>query len=107
MGQLLEGGRALGKDFTRVATYRTIMEELGFVDIVERHFQWPVGTWAKGEKMKMLGSCMREDLLSGIQGASMGIMVKGLGMTVEEVEVALVDVRNEIWSNRIHYYFPM
>jgi len=45
--------------------------------------------------------------LSGIQGGSMGVMVKGLGMTVEEVERFLVDVRADIKSNRVHSYFPV
>ncbi|KAG9241700.1 S-adenosyl-L-methionine-dependent methyltransferase [Calycina marina] len=107
VSRLIEGGRALGRDFTRVPTYKEILEDIGYVDVVERHFHWPVGTWAKGDKMKTLGAWMREDFLSGIQGASMGVMVKGLGMTVEEVEVFLVDVRNDIWSNRIHSYFPV
>jgi len=107
VSRLLAGGKALGKDFSRVPTYKKIFEELGFVDIVERHFQWPVGTWAKGQKMKVLGAWMREDMLAGIQGGSMGVMVKGLGMTIEEVERFLVDVRADIKSNNIHGYFPV
>lgn len=107
VNRLVEGGKALGKDFSRVPQYKAIMEGLGFVDVKERHYQWPVGTWAKGTKMKTLGAWMREDMLAGIQGGSMGVMVKGLGMTVEEVEAFLVDVRNDLNSNKIHSYFPV
>lgn len=107
VNRLVAGGKALGKDFSRVPKYKGIMEEIGFVDVVEKHYQWPCGTWAKGSKMKMLGAMMREDLMGGIQGGSMGVMVKGLGMTVEEVELFLVDVREDLKTNKIHSYFPM
>jgi hypothetical protein len=83
------------------------MNEIGFVDVVERHFQLPVGTWATGSKMKRIGAWMREDMLAGIEGGSMGMMVKGLGMTVEEVESFLVDVRKDLNSNKIHSYFTV
>jgi len=38
-----------------VPKYKSYLEELGFVDVVERRFNCPIGPWAKGKKNKTLG----------------------------------------------------
>jgi hypothetical protein len=83
------------------------LEELGFVDVVEKRTQFPVGTWAVGKKMKTLGAWMKMDMLAGLQAMSMAIMTRGLGMTPEEVAVHLENVKTEIESNKLHAYFPV
>jgi hypothetical protein len=103
----MAGGAALGKDFTRARRYKEMLEEIGFVDVVEKRTQFPIGTWALGEKMKTLGAWMRMDLLAGLQAMSMAIMTRGLGMAPEEVEADLVNIKAEIESNRLHAYFPV
>jgi len=103
----MTGGAVLGKDFTVVEKYKGLLEELGFVDVVEIRTAVPVGTWAVGKKMKTLGSLMRQDMLNGLQAGSLAVMTKGLGMTIEEVEVDLTNVRREILSNRLHAYFSV
>lgn len=103
----MAGGAALGKDFTRGRRYKEVLEELGFVDVVEQRTQFPIGTWAKGKKMKTLGAWMKMDMLAGLQGMSMAIMTRGLGMTPEEVAVHLENVKTEIESNKLHAYFPV
>ena len=107
-GELVaDGAKNLGKDWTRVNKYKEFLEEVGFEDVVETRFAWPIGTWARGERMKMLGTWTREDVLGAIQGVSMAVMTRGLGMSSEEVEVFLVDVRKDIMNKGIHAYFPM
>lgn len=103
----MTGGAALGKDFTRGRRYKELLVKIGFVDVVEKRSQVPIGTWAVGKKMKTLGAWARADLLAGLQAVSMAIMTRGLGMTPEEVEEHLVDVKMEIESNKLHAYFPV
>ncbi|KAH9217292.1 S-adenosyl-L-methionine-dependent methyltransferase [Leptodontidium sp. 2 PMI_412] len=97
----------IGKDWTRVKRYREMMVEAGFEDVVERKYEWPVGTWARGERMKVLGLWYREDLLAGLQGFTVAVLTRALGMGREEVEVLLVGVREDIRSNKIHIYIPV
>jgi len=104
---IMAGTAKLGKDWTRVKQYKQYLEEAGFEDVVERRYEWPVGTWAKGKRMKTLGMWYREDLLSGLQGFTVAVLTRGLGMSVEEVELLLVGVREDIKSNRIHIYIPV
>jgi hypothetical protein len=103
----MAGGAALGKDLTRGRRYKEILEEIGFVDVVEKRTQFPIGTWAMGRKNKTLGAWMRHDMLTGLQAMSMAIMTRGLGMGSEEVDGHLVDVNAEIESNRVHAYYSM
>lgn len=103
----MAGTAKLGKDWTRVKQYKQYLEEAGFEDVVERKYEWPVGTWAKGKRMKTLGMWYREDLLSGLQGFTVAVLTRALGMSVEEVELLLVGVREDIKSNRIHIYIPV
>jgi predicted lipid-binding transport protein (Tim44 family) len=105
--RLNAGAAALGKDFTSVEKYKTILEEIGFIEIVEVQFQMPVGTWAAGEKMKTLGELMRKDLLHGIEGMSMAVQTRGLGLNPEEVKSHLVEVKKELVNDKAHAYFQM
>ena len=103
----MQGSKALGKDWTRVSKYKTYLEGAGFEDVVEKRYEWPLGTWARGQRMKMLGAWYREDLLTGLQGMTLAVFTRGLGMPVEEIEQLLVSVREDIMSNRIHIYTPV
>jgi hypothetical protein len=105
--KIAEGARALGKDWHRVEKYKEYMKEAGYVDIVETKFAWPVGTWAKDPKLKTLGIWARENFLSVLQGLSMAVMTRGLGMTPQEVEIFLAEVRAEVKTRKVHCYAPM
>ena len=87
--------------------YKKYLEEAGFEDVVEKRYEWPVGTWARGKRAKTLGLWYREDLLSGLQGFTIAVFTRALGMDVADVELLLVKVREEIKSNRIHIYIPV
>jgi hypothetical protein len=105
--KLAAGVRALGKDWHRVSKYKSYMEEAGYVDIVETKFAWPVGQWGKDPKLKMIGIWARENFLSVLQGLSMAVMTRGLGMSAQEVEVLLAEVRAEVTSRKVHCYAPI
>ncbi|KIN02708.1 hypothetical protein OIDMADRAFT_120239, partial [Oidiodendron maius Zn] len=104
---VLKGTIALGKDWTRATEYKKYLEQVGFEDVVEKKFAWPVGTWARGKRMKTLGLWCRENLLAGLEGISLAILTRGLAMTKEQVDVLLAGARDDIKSNRIHFCIPV
>jgi hypothetical protein len=57
--------------------------------------------------MKMIGAWVKEDVLSGLHGWSAAVLTRGLGMSPEEVEALLTEVRSDINSNWLHAYIPM
>jgi len=101
------GMTKLGRDFKKVPHYKKYLTECGFVDVVETQFAWPIGSWPRDKKMKMLGAWGRENVLSGLQGWSMAVFTRGLGMSNVEVEMLLAEVRNDINSRNLHAYMPI
>jgi hypothetical protein len=104
---IMQATARIGKDWTRVKKYKEYLEEAGFEDVVEKKYEWPVGTWASGKRAKTLGMWYREDLLSGLQGFTMALLTRALGMSTAEVELLLAGVREDIRSNKIHIYIPV
>lgn len=104
---MLAATTALGKDWMRAGMYKEYFQQVGLVDIVEVKYNWPVGRWTRGKKEKLLGTWYKENFLSGLQGFTIAVLTRGLGMTVAEVEILLAGVRNDINSNRLHMYLPM
>ncbi|RDW88482.1 hypothetical protein BP6252_00514 [Coleophoma cylindrospora] len=102
-----EGVKSLGLNFDQAPLYKSYMEEIGFVDVVQKKYAWPIGPWAKGAEMKKIGIWTREDVLQGMQGWTMAALTRGLGMAKPEVENLLVAVKKEILSGMIHTYMPM
>lgn len=99
--------RALKMNIGKVPFYKRDMKECGFVDVEEKQVAWPIGSWPKEEKMKVLGAWCKQDVLEGLQAWSMAALTRGLGMKPEEVELLLMEVRNDINSRKLHVYIPM
>lgn len=104
---MLEGGRYFGKDFTHAPRYKSYMEAAGFVDVVEKQFQWPSNTWPRGKYFKTLGMWFNQDMQQGLSGIAMATFTRALGMSREEVEKFVIEVRNDMNDKRIHAYIPV
>ncbi|TKX23310.1 methyltransferase domain-containing protein 31 [Elsinoe australis] len=98
-------GRPMGTDVS--AHYRKWMEDIGFVDIEERHFMWPSNAWPKDPYMKELGRWNQVNILDGLEGFCLALLIRGLGWRKEEVDVFVAQVTNDIKDKRIHGYYPM
>jgi hypothetical protein len=102
---LIDGVGRLGKSGVAAARFRAQMIDAGFVDVVERKFALPGNPWAKGKEEKILGTMQMTNILDGIHGISIGLFTKVHGMTVEEVELLLKDVRRDLQDRNIHFYY--
>lgn len=80
MQSICEAGEALGRSWTNSRNYKKWMEEIGFVDVQERKFFWPLNPWPKAKKDKLVASWMHEDLMTGLNGLSMGLLTRGAGV---------------------------
>ncbi|KAK3681550.1 S-adenosyl-L-methionine-dependent methyltransferase [Podospora appendiculata] len=101
----VEGGLRLGRDMLAPRKYKSWMEEVGFVNVVEQKLVIPGNPWPKGADMKLLGVWQMTNFLEGIHAVTMTIFTRGLGMSAEEVELLLVDVRKDIKNLGVHFYF--
>jgi hypothetical protein len=72
-----EATTALGRGFCKTIHYKSYFEEVGFVDIVEKQFTCPIGTWAKGPRMKIIGAWTKEDVLIELHGWNTAVLTRG------------------------------
>ena len=54
------------------------MEEAGFVNVVEKKFKFPIGTWPKDPRMKELGTWFRAYFEDGMEGYAMALLTRVL-----------------------------
>lgn len=104
---ILEGARKMGRDWHCTRKYAEWFRDVGFENVVERRFMWPVNSWPKGKKQKTMGMWMAHNALEGLPAISMAIMTRVLGMSKEECEMVMVGVRKDIKNKSIHSYQPM
>ena len=103
---LSEASAKIGRPWTNVQKYKEWMEEIGFVDVVEKKYYWPLSRWAKGDYYKLVSVYAQASLLNGLDGMSLKLM--GLmGWSAEEVKAFLVGVREDVKNTSIHAYAPM
>lgn len=83
------------------------MREAGFINVRMTFFRMPIGPWPRDDKFKQAGLFNLVALNEGLSGLSQRVFTKALGWSIEEMEVLLMQVRNEGQNRRIHTYFPM
>ncbi|KAE9381991.1 S-adenosyl-L-methionine-dependent methyltransferase, partial [Stipitochalara longipes BDJ] len=98
-----EGSAKIGRSWTNVPNYKRWMEELGFVDIVERDFYWPSSRWAEGEYYKKIASIYSKNMCNGVEGMSLKVM-GSLGWTAEEVRSFMAEVRKDFCDVDVFAY---
>ncbi|KAF3064827.1 hypothetical protein GL218_02377 [Daldinia childiae] len=104
-----EGLESLGVDFRfsdegRIAA---LMRQCGYINVTERVFHIPIGTWPKNKTLKSVGLYWKKILLDGIQAIALGPMTRGLHWGREEVETFLVSVRKGYHDNSLLLYMPL
>ena len=82
------------------------MRVAGFINITVKPYKMPIGPWPKDPRLKEAGLYGLMAVLGGMQGLSMKVFVNGLGWTVEELEVYLIEVRKELKRGHMHAYWP-
>ncbi|KAL8305345.1 hypothetical protein RB597_003803 [Gaeumannomyces tritici] len=102
-----EGAAKSGLQLLTAEQHKAVLEQAGFVNIVERNFKWPLNTWPKDPKYKELGSWVYEVTSSGLQAMTMALFTRVLGWSAEAVELFLVDVRKDVGNRRYHAYWSI
>lgn len=83
-----------------------MMEQAGFADVEEHVVKLPIGPWPKNKQLKTVGAFELVNMVDGIEGLTMRLFSKALGMPVDEIQVLLMNVRKEAKNSKIHSYYP-
>lgn len=83
------------------------MKDAGFVNVKAMKTILPIGTWPKDHRLKEIGLLNRIQLWEGLAGFSYRLFIDVLGWTREEIEVLMMEVRQDLKNRKIHPMFDM
>ncbi|CAF3557333.1 unnamed protein product [Fusarium graminearum] len=101
---MVNAANKIGRSITVASKFKSMLEDAGFIDIVEIKKKIPMNRWPKHSRYKELGTWSCYMLHSSLEGISMGLLM-GLGLTVDEMHVLLAKVRGDLLSTKIHGYW--
>ncbi len=78
----LECGDKFGKDLRIHEQIKGYLEDAGFEEIVEKIYKLPIGPWSKDPHMKQLGLWNLLHWEEGIEGWSMALLTRVLGVSL-------------------------
>ncbi|KPI39400.1 uncharacterized protein AB675_5231 [Cyphellophora attinorum] len=82
-----------------------MMKDCGFEDVYSFEYKIPLGSWPKDKKLKAIGAAFCTNWASGLQGFSYKLFGDaGLGLSQNEIELELVDVRRSLAMAGVHAY---
>lgn len=99
-----DGVNNLGSDLNGVLKLRGQMEAAGFTNIKEEILRCPVGLWPRDKTLKVAGLLWRTSIVDGLMNVSKRPMERGLGWSLAEIEVFLVEVRKSLMDRSFHSY---
>lgn len=67
-------GEKMGRTFKIAERSKKLIQEAGFVDVVEKKYKLPVGGWPKDAKLKEIGRWNLLFLTEGLEGMSLFIL---------------------------------
>ncbi|EXM13720.1 hypothetical protein FOTG_17835 [Fusarium oxysporum f. sp. vasinfectum 25433] len=103
---LIVASEKLGRPAILAATLKEVFERVGFVDVHQRIFKMPINGWARDSRLREIGYLWGANVLEGLAGFSYQLFNKAFERTNAQIEVSLIDVRQDITNPRIHCYMP-
>lgn len=98
------GEEKTGMTFRTLEMMKDMMEEAGFVDVVERKFVWPIGPWPKDQRLKDMGRWGERNWADGLEGWVLALYTRVLGWTYAEVQEFVAEFKAVIKNRKNHYY---
>lgn len=103
---IAEGAAKLGRPWTNVQHYKKWFEEVGFENVVEKKYYFPLNPWAKGKYYKELSVYAQKDFMNALEGMSLRIM-GSMGWSADEVRAYLPAVIENVKDTKTHVYAPL
>lgn len=80
------------------------MREVGFVNVQVAVFKIPINGWPRERALKHIGMLWQRNLLNGLSGFSLALLHRVRALTMEEIQISLVGVRNDLFDQNVHAY---
>ena len=102
----VEASIAGGRPWNNVVNYAEWMREAGFVDVEEKKYFLPTGSWSPGDKDEQLGNWQLLNML-GLIDAFTPKNLAYLGWDEEKSEEFIEAVKEEFRSGKIKGYYDI
>ena len=108
MANFWEGiGRAINCEPDSARKFKTWFTEQGFENVEEFIFKIPISPWPKNPRLKKVGAVEMMNVLGGARGFMQRGWTSSLGMSLEELEMAIHRMRKELPTNKMHVWLPL
>ncbi|KAI8283107.1 putative methyltransferase tdiE [Colletotrichum sp. SAR11_240] len=104
---LKEAAAKMGRPWFDLPSLKTIMLEVGFVDVRLKLHKWPINDWPKDQRYKNIGTWTYDNVTNGLEAMVMAPYTRALEWTRNEVNIFLVDVRKDLKNRHFHAYYPV
>ena len=81
----IEASQKFGKNMAIAPLIRKNIEEAGFVDVVEKHYKWPLGEWPVDRRLKDIGRWNMQHWLEGLDAWTLRILTQHCGVSQPHV----------------------
>ena len=77
-------------------TFKDYLSSQGFTNVQNEITKWPCTPWPEDEVGKTLEGMHRQNILMGVEGISMMLLTKQLGLATEGVDDLVQKIRQEL-----------
>ncbi|KAI8211347.1 hypothetical protein K4K52_010650 [Colletotrichum sp. SAR 10_76] len=104
---LKEAAAKMGRPWFDLPSLKTIMLEVGFVDVRLKLHKWPINDWPKDQRYKNIGTWTYDNVTNGLEAMVMAPYTRALEWTRNEVNTFLIGVRKDLKNRHFHAYYPV
>ncbi|KAH0559282.1 hypothetical protein GP486_004206 [Trichoglossum hirsutum] len=102
---LFEASDAFGKPLGVAEHIKEQLEIVGFVDVVEQRFEWPIGEWREEKKLREIGKLNKTHWEQSIEGWCIALLTRALKFGADdrrrdEMKTMLTDLSMIVYGRR-------
>ncbi|KAH9227923.1 hypothetical protein K456DRAFT_1741990 [Colletotrichum gloeosporioides 23] len=102
-----EAMQIVGRPYQDIKELKSMMADIGFVDIILQQYKWPTNSWPREKRHKELGVWMNENIHEGWESICMAPLTRVMGWTKEEVMELIAQNSKEHDDRSIHAYYSI
>lgn len=76
----VEASQKFGKNVLIAPLIKNMIEEAGFVNVVEKQYKWPLGEWPIDRKLKDIGRWNLQHWLEGLDAWTLRLLTQHCGV---------------------------
>lgn len=94
----------IGKRLNVAHLHKQWMIDAGFTEVNEDIHKLPIGSWPRDPKLKAIGKVERVQVMEAIPTFTIAYYTRVLGYTMDETQIAMMNIRNEFLDRKLHLY---